>query len=114
MRTSRRHAVSSSTRLRTAAVEALECRRLLSTGDLDATFGDGGKIDINQSYYPDIQVTDAALQRDGKIIEVGQLSLWDLGVVRLNADGSLDPTFTPPTKMTDRRIAQFLDAVDVD
>src|SRR3954451_19149232 len=113
MRTSRRHAVSSSTRLRTAAVEALECRRLLSTGDLDATFGDGGRIDINQSYYPDITVTDAALQRDGKIVEVGELDLYGLGGVRLTSDGSLDSTFPPPTKATDRRIAQFLDAVDV-
>ena len=96
------------------AFETLEPRQLLSTGDLDPTFGDGGKAVINQTYYPDIKVTDAALQRDGKIIEVGPLSLSGLGVVRLNVDGSLDPTFTPPTKMTDRRIAQFLAAVNVD
>ena len=95
-------------------IEPLEARRLLSTGDLDPTFGSGGKVVIDQSYYPDINVTDAALQRDGKIIEVGELDLDGLAVVRLNSDGSVDPTFTPPTKMTDRRIAQFLGSVGVD
>lgn len=114
MHSPRRHAApSSANRLRAAVFEALESRRLLSTGDLDATFGDGGKIDINQSYYPEINVTDAALQADGKIVEVGELDLLGLAVVRLDADGAIDPTFTPPTKASDRRIAQFLDAVGV-
>src|SRR2546429_1477456 len=88
-----------------AMIEPLEARRLLSTGDLDPTFGTRGKVVIDQSYYPDIEVTDAALQRDGKIIEVGELDLWGLAVVRLNTDGTVDPTFTPPTKASDRRLA---------
>jgi uncharacterized delta-60 repeat protein len=95
-------------------IESLEARQLLSTGDLDPTFGTRGKVVIDQSYYPDIHVTDAALQRDGKIIEVGELDLWGLAVVRLNTDGTIDPTFTPPTKASDRRLAQFLGTAAVE
>ena len=48
----------------------------------------------------DGKITDVAFQSDGKIIIVGNFSQFNssnlLNVVRLNKDGSVDNTFTPP------------------
>jgi len=62
-------------------------------GDLDTSFGDGGKVTIN---LPGRSVYCAALamQTDGKIIVVGNASSpEDIVVGRLNTDGLADTTF---------------------
>lgn len=67
-------------------------------GDLDATFGNGGKVltDFNQS----TDIADAvAVQADGKYVVVGttyinnDYSNEDFAVARYNANGTLDSTF---------------------
>jgi uncharacterized delta-60 repeat protein len=76
-------------------------------GDLDATFGVSGKVQIAAPHGGsaatsfDFTATDLAIQPDGKIVVVGyetftysdnsQLEEWN--ILRLNVDGSLDTTF---------------------
>jgi uncharacterized delta-60 repeat protein len=75
--------------------------RYNADGSLDASFGSGGAvvtpIGISSDY-----VTGAALQADGKIVVVGTVwtGLEQFGVVRYNADGSLDTTFNGTGKIT--------------
>ncbi len=80
--------------------------RFNADGSLDPTFGTGGvavvprtnPYDSADNMVDDVVVNDVAVLPDGKIVGVG---FWqtpsgdpqDLYVVRLNADGSLDPTF---------------------
>jgi uncharacterized delta-60 repeat protein len=69
-----------------------------AAGDLDPTFGNGGKVktDINRS--TDI-ANAVAVQADGKLVVVGQTyqnndySTEDFVVTRYNPDGTLDNTF---------------------
>src|SRR5215210_7215631 len=67
-------------------------------GDLDLTFGSGGKKIVQ--VQPDVRdfAKAVAIQPDGKIVlgaELGDFSLNTNSAVliRLNTDGSLDPTF---------------------
>jgi len=62
-----------------------------ANGTLDPTFGSGGKrvIDFGTD---DESVYGAALQPDGKIVLAGDSRL-QVAVVRLKANGTLDPTF---------------------
>jgi uncharacterized delta-60 repeat protein len=76
---------------------------LLSPGCLDATFGGGtGKVLINtdgniSSAFDLDQARGVAIQTDGKIVAAGVTTMpgniTKFVVVRVNADGSLDPTF---------------------
>src|SRR5262249_24021387 len=85
---------------RRVSVEALECRLLLSAGDLDTTFNTSGKAEI----YFDLGGSNGddgravAIQPDGKIVVVGAVerdsSNYDFGISRLNPDGSPDTTFS--------------------
>ena len=68
-------------------------------GHLDTSFGTGGRVVAK--YSPSAQARDAAralvLQPDGKIIVVGETNTTGsgptlFGLLRLNLDGSLDPT----------------------
>jgi uncharacterized delta-60 repeat protein len=62
---------------------------LLNAGDLDLTFGSGGRMVSDQPIY----LEDMAVQGDGKILLTGG-GLYDVGpVVRLNVDGAVDKTF---------------------
>lgn len=67
-----------------------------SDGDLDLTFGSGGKVITDFDGRSDIAQA-VAIQSDGKIIVVGQSGDADLvfhsAVVRYNPNGSLDTTF---------------------
>src|SRR3954451_11354266 len=76
--------------------EGLEDRTLLSPGDLDPTFGLGGKVrtDIGRPSN-DFATAVTAVQADGKIVVAGQSdhSPGDFVVVRYNPDGSLDAGF---------------------
>jgi uncharacterized delta-60 repeat protein len=69
--------------------EPLEDRRMFSAGDLDPTFGSGGKVIAEKVGFPVAAVT---VQNDGRVIAVGRL-LNDFAVARLNPDGKLDQTF---------------------
>jgi uncharacterized delta-60 repeat protein len=71
--------------------EALENRQLLSAGQLDASFGDGGKVVTNLGLGGGNGV---AVQADGRIV----VSAYSddrshVNLVRYNADGSIDATF---------------------
>jgi uncharacterized delta-60 repeat protein len=65
-------------------------------GSLDTTFGTDGYVITDFAGGQD-QLTDLAIQSDGKIVAVGNAETIgasdDFGVVRYNADGSLDATF---------------------
>src|SRR5689334_3680667 len=78
----RENAMNAIRRAASAVVDTLESRRLLS-GELDPTFGTGGKVLHDAPLIP----TALAVRPDGKILFSGW-GLSDAGsVVRLNADG---------------------------
>ena len=67
-------------------------------GDLDPTFGTGGKVLTDLSHSTD-WANAVAIQPDGKIVVVGttykqnDYSDEDFAVARYNADGTLDTSF---------------------
>jgi len=69
-----------------------------AAGDLDPTFGIGGKLTTDLKRSTDIANAVAA-QADGKLVVVGQtyknndFSDEDFAVARYNTDGTLDTTF---------------------
>lgn len=88
------------TRLR--AFEALEGRQLMSAGDLDLSFGSGGKTILNFIAAKG-NAQDVAVQADGKTVVAGYAWYYDsklnphhqLAVARFNVNGTLDKTFGP-------------------
>ncbi len=80
--------------------------RYNTDGSLDAGFGDGGKTMTAFKDELNVSATDhaqaVALAPDGKIVLAGVTGMYptDFGVVRYNADGSLDPTFGDGGKVT--------------
>jgi uncharacterized delta-60 repeat protein len=79
-----------SRRILAQALEPLESRRLLSFGNLDPSFGQGGKVvtDIDGRWNPGQAMTVSG----GKILVAGALD-GDMVVARYNANGTLDTTF---------------------
>jgi uncharacterized delta-60 repeat protein len=82
------------------SVEPLESRRLLSSGDLDPTFGAGGKVTTDFPGSANDRGYDLVVQPDGKYVVAGSTTSSagyseDAGFAfaRYNPDGSLDPTF---------------------
>jgi uncharacterized delta-60 repeat protein len=73
-------------------LETLEARELLSAGDLDLTFGTGGKVITDFTGNLPAFAYAVAVQPDGKMVVAGD-SPQDLTVARYNADGSLDASF---------------------
>lgn len=73
-------------------------RVLAADGDLDPTFGNGGKITTAFSNYFDF-TSSIAIQTDGKIVAAGTAGT-DFGIARYNPDGSLDSTFGTGGKVT--------------
>jgi len=70
-------------------------------GDLDATFGTGGKVTTDFGGFE--QANAAALQADGKIITVGTSFLGGrsfFALARYNPDGTLDSSFGSGGKVT--------------
>jgi uncharacterized delta-60 repeat protein len=66
-------------------------------GDLDPSFGDGGRVTISPRGLPG-SYNDVAIQPDGKIVLVGYTvpaapALPDMAITRLNADGTPDNDF---------------------
>lgn len=81
--------------------------RYNSNGSLDTTFGTNGLVTTTVGAISDLRPT-VAIQPDGKIV-VGVIAVkngsssadkTDFGVVRFNADGSLDTTFDDDGKTT--------------
>lgn len=74
-------------------------------GDLDPTFGTGGKVMTDLNHSTDIAFA-VALQPDGKLVVAGttyinnDYSGEDFAITRHNADGSLDTTFGVNGKVT--------------
>src|SRR5439155_12107277 len=79
-------------------LETLESRTLLSAGDLDPTFGQGGKVLTAFEGSQQDEATAVARQADGKLVVAGT-SRADinhpprLALARYNPDGSLDASF---------------------
>src|SRR5438552_849991 len=78
-------------------LERLEPRVLLSAGDLDSTFGDGGKVLTSLTGGFDA-ATSAIVLGDGKVLVGGRVTPPNGGggwvaLARYNNDGSLDDTF---------------------
>ena len=75
--------------------------RVDSSGTLDTSFGSGGKLVVPVGNAADI-LNSATLQSDGKIVLAGYSSNgtnYDLSVVRIAADGTLDTTFNSTGKL---------------
>ncbi|HKP54076.1 MAG TPA: S-layer homology domain-containing protein [Chloroflexia bacterium] len=81
--------------------------RYMSHGDLDSTFGSGGKVVIGFDGVGDA-ANAIALQPDGKIITAGYVYTYTdeytqvshFALARLNSDGTLDSTFGTGGKVT--------------
>ena len=80
--------------------------RYETNGDLDSTFGNGGKIRTHFAGEANTgtRATDAMLQPDGKIIAVGHYKTEavrrQFAVARYMQNGNLDPTFGGDGKVT--------------
>jgi len=71
--------------------------RLRNNGLLDTTFGSRGKRKIDFG-GEDERAFAAALQADGKIVVVGDSHVQQVAITRLNANGTLDTTFSADGK----------------
>lgn len=71
--------------------------RLNADGSPDTGFGSSGRVGISFDTGFNEMATVVVLQSDGKIVVAGSVQLgtsgWDIGVIRLNANGSLDGTY---------------------
>jgi uncharacterized delta-60 repeat protein len=73
-----------------------------ASGDLDATFGTGGKVTTDFAGNDD-EAHGLVLQTDGKLVTAGVARTsrsGDFALARYNANGSLDPTFGTGGKVT--------------
>jgi uncharacterized delta-60 repeat protein len=80
------------------AVGTFATGALAAAGQLDPSFGDGGKVRSNFSDANADILEDLAIQPDGKILAVAGVdslgnSSFEFGLVRYLPDGSLDPGF---------------------
>ncbi|HBI41724.1 MAG TPA: hypothetical protein DDY78_02575 [Planctomycetales bacterium] len=79
-------------------VQDFAVTRLLPDGTFDTSFGNGGTV-ITSLSNGDDSAQDVLVQPDGKIVVVGTVSYpgngatTGFGIVRYNADGSLDASF---------------------
>jgi uncharacterized delta-60 repeat protein len=80
------------------AETAVVIHTLLAAGDLDTTFGSGGKVVTPVGSWSDYGC-GVAVQSDGKIVVVGYTD-DDFAVVRYSSSGSLDTSFGGTGKIT--------------
>ena len=86
-----------------SALTAFDHRATAAPGDLDVTFGNGGKVITNFGGGSHDQAFSMAIQADGKIVVAGTSNYTlavSFAVVRYNADGSLDTSFNGTGKVT--------------
>ena len=81
------------------AVGLLAVPAQAAPGDLDLSFGTGGKV-ITDFGPGSNSATAIAIQADGKIVAVGGSSSGDFALARYNTDGSLDASFGTGGKVT--------------
>jgi uncharacterized delta-60 repeat protein len=108
--------VSLHTRL---TLEPLEDRRLLAVGELDPSFGNGGRVltdfaDFTEFVGSDDQANAVVVQTDGKVLVVGKSVLDSTqhgAITRLNPDGTLDQEFGAGGKITTAIVTEINDVV---
>ncbi|MCU0780787.1 MAG: choice-of-anchor D domain-containing protein [Akkermansiaceae bacterium] len=86
------------TGLACAALLTLGQSARAAPGDLDPTFGTGGMVQANLA-----AAASVAVQPDGKILVAGKEwngNDWDFAVLRFNADGTPDTSFSQDGKVT--------------
>jgi uncharacterized delta-60 repeat protein len=86
-RTSRRRVTSAAA----SAFEPLEKRELMSAGQLDTTFGTGGKFASQALPFTPLAL---AVQKDGKTLAIGSFAT-NFAVARINGNGTIDTAFGP-------------------
>jgi len=82
-------------------IQLFTVARFNSNGDIDSSFGTGGKVLTDFGGVPIMDATGAAFTAlilpNGKIVAGGTISKPDgreaIGLVRYNSDGALDPSF---------------------
>lgn len=84
-------------------VSFVELARYNPDGSLDTTFGKGGQVLTQNTFFGDISSAKAiVIQPDSKIVAAGVFAntlndsgplFFDFALLRYNTDGSLDPTF---------------------
>lgn len=80
--------------------------RYTSNGTLDTTFSGDGRVNVGFANGPQDMGNDLALQPDGKIVVSGhtcdtvEFENCDFAVLRLNANGSRDTTFSGDGRQT--------------
>src|SRR5436189_6365719 len=89
-------------------VESLEPRTLLAFGDLDPTFGTGGKV-VTDFFSKRHEALSVDIQDDGKIVVAryateAASSRYNFAVARYLPDGTLDPDFGPGGTDGDGRV----------
>src|SRR5436190_10031273 len=75
---------------------------LAAAGDLDLSFGVGGKV-VTSFGSGDAWINSVGLQSDNKIVAGGcsfNGTNYDFALTRYNVDGSLDPSFGKGGKVT--------------
>jgi uncharacterized delta-60 repeat protein len=81
-----------------------------AAGDLDPTFGNGGKV-ITDFFNSEDECSAMVIQPDGKIVVAGTVVLSsfenEFALARYNPDGSLDPTFGNGGKVTTAFLNRF-------
>jgi uncharacterized delta-60 repeat protein len=80
--------------------------RLLADGSLDTTFGSNGTADVpfsRRAGDTSVFAKGVLVQPDGKILVLGEGggNISDFVLVRYNADGTVDHTFSPPANTLD-------------
>src|SRR5206468_12355332 len=84
-----------------AALLLLPAAGRANPGDLDPTFGIGGKV--TTGIGTDDYGYAVAIQADGKLVVAGETNNginYDVALVRYNANGTLDPTFGTGGRVT--------------
>src|SRR5438876_6851489 len=76
----------------------LPIKTLAHSGDLDPTFGSGGKLRIHFTEYVGERAEAVLIQSDGKILLGGGSNYGD-AVARFNTNGTLDETFGSDGKL---------------
>jgi uncharacterized delta-60 repeat protein len=86
-----------------AGLATLAPPAIATAGDLDPTFGTGGKVTTDFGSVNE-EAAAVALQTDGKIVAAGTtgggMGGGEFALARYNLDGSLDPTFGSGGKVT--------------
>ncbi|MUG95780.1 hypothetical protein F7734_26855 [Scytonema sp. UIC 10036] len=76
----------------TSANQTVAVKLALKAGDLDPSFGNGGKVITDLGGSSDV-AKSAAIQADGKIVVLGYASNNKFALTRYNTNGSLDNNF---------------------